>query len=159
MLFTQPRLTFKPSAFWPRNVYIGFTLLLHQWIISRNSIKQSMFVMEALWFFFEAIHFFQTLFDQLMILWDCYYSCTALRCCALDVFSVFWSYTQSVGLLWRGISPYQGLYLHTEQHKHRINAHTDIHALSGVRTHDPGVRVSEDSSCLSAATVIGGIMV
>jgi hypothetical protein len=25
---------------------------------------------------------------------------------------------------WTGISPSQGLYLHTEQHKHRINAHT-----------------------------------
>jgi hypothetical protein len=32
----------------------------------------------------------------------------------------------------------------------RINAHnTDIHALSGIRTHDPSVRASEDSSCLS----------
>jgi hypothetical protein len=31
---------------------------------------------------------------------------------------------------------------------HRINAHTDIHALSGIRTHDPSVRASEDSSCL-----------
>jgi hypothetical protein len=31
--------------------------------------------------------------------------------------------TQSVGLLGRGISPSQGHYLHTEQHKHRINAH------------------------------------
>jgi hypothetical protein len=25
---------------------------------------------------------------------------------------------------------------------------TDVHALSGIRTHDPSVRVSEDSSCL-----------
>jgi hypothetical protein len=31
--------------------------------------------------------------------------------------------TQSVGLLGRGISPSQGRYLHTEQHKHRINSH------------------------------------
>jgi hypothetical protein len=31
--------------------------------------------------------------------------------------------TQSVGLLRRGISLSQGRYLHTEQHKHRINAH------------------------------------
>jgi hypothetical protein len=31
---------------------------------------------------------------------------------------------------------------------HRINAHTDIHALSGILTHDPSVRASEDSSCL-----------
>jgi hypothetical protein len=32
-------------------------------------------------------------------------------------------YTQSVGLLGRGISPSQGRYLHTEQHKHIIHAH------------------------------------
>jgi hypothetical protein len=32
-------------------------------------------------------------------------------------------YTQSVELLGRGISPPQGRYLLTEQHKHRINAH------------------------------------
>jgi hypothetical protein len=32
-------------------------------------------------------------------------------------------FTQSVGLLGRGISPLQGRYLHTGQHKHRINAH------------------------------------
>jgi hypothetical protein len=31
---------------------------------------------------------------------------------------------------------------------HRINVHTDNHALSGIRTHDPSVRASEDSSCL-----------
>jgi hypothetical protein len=31
----------------------------------------------------------------------------------------------------------------------RINAHnTDIHAFSGVLTHDPSVRTGEDSSCL-----------
>jgi hypothetical protein len=73
---------------------------------------------------------------------------TALRW-ALDAFSISLSYTQSVELLGRGISPSQGRYLHTEQHKHRINAHnTDIHALSWIRTHDPSVRVSEDSSCL-----------
>jgi hypothetical protein len=32
-------------------------------------------------------------------------------------------FTQSVCLLGRGISPSQGRYLHTGQHKHRINAH------------------------------------
>jgi hypothetical protein len=32
------------------------------------------------------------------------------------------------------------------QHKHRINA--NIHALSGIRTHDPSVRASENISCL-----------
>jgi hypothetical protein len=32
-------------------------------------------------------------------------------------------YTQSVGLLGRVLSPSQSRYLHTGQHKHRINAH------------------------------------
>jgi hypothetical protein len=48
----------------------------------------------------------------------------------------------------KGISPSQDRYLHTGQHKHRINIHTDIHALSGIRTHDSSVRAGEDSSCL-----------
>jgi hypothetical protein len=45
------------------------------------------------------------------------YGCTAL-CWTLAAFSVSLSYTQSVGLLGRGISLSQGRYLHTEQHKH-----------------------------------------
>jgi hypothetical protein len=53
-----------------------------------------------------------------------------------------------VGLVGRVISPSHVRCLHTEQHKHRINAHTDMHALSGISTHDPSVRASEDSSCL-----------
>jgi hypothetical protein len=45
-----------------------------------------------------------------------------------------------VGLLGRGISPSQGLFLHTEQHKHRIKEqNTDIHTLGGVRTQHPNV--------------------
>jgi hypothetical protein len=56
-------------------------------------------------------------------------------------------FTQTVGLLGRAISPSQGRYLHTGQQKHRINAHTDIHALSGIRAHDSSVRAGEDSSC------------
>jgi hypothetical protein len=32
-------------------------------------------------------------------------------------------FSQTVGLLGRGISPSQGRYLHTGQHNHRINAH------------------------------------
>jgi hypothetical protein len=52
---------------------------------------------------------------------------------------------QSGGLLGRGISPSQSA-TYTAQHKHRIN--TDIHALSGIRTHDPRVWASECSSCL-----------
>jgi hypothetical protein len=62
-------------------------------------------------------------------------------------FSASWSYTKSVGVLARGMNPSQGLYLHTGQHKHRINAHnTDIHVLSGILTHDSSVRESEESS-------------
>jgi hypothetical protein len=57
-------------------------------------------------------------------------------------------FTQTVGLLGRGISPSQGRYLHTGQHKHRINANTDIHALNGIRTQDQSARASEDISFL-----------
>jgi hypothetical protein len=58
-------------------------------------------------------------------------------------------FSQMLGLLGRVSSPSQGRYLNTGQHKHRINSHnTDIHALSGIPTHDPSVRASEVSSCL-----------
>jgi hypothetical protein len=63
-------------------------------------------------------------------------------------FSFVIFFAQMVGLLGRVISPPQGRYLHTGQHKHIINAHTDIHALSGIRTHELSVRASEESSCL-----------
>jgi hypothetical protein len=43
-------------------------------------------------------------------------------------FSFVTFFTQTVGLLGRVIIPSQGRYLHTGQHKHRINAHTDIDA-------------------------------
>jgi hypothetical protein len=49
---------------------------------------------------------------------------------------------------WTGISPSHGLYVHTEHHKHIINAYTDIHALSGIRTNDLSVRANEGSSWL-----------
>jgi hypothetical protein len=47
-----------------------------------------------------------------------YYGFTALCWALAAFFSVPWSYTRSVGLLARGISPSQGLYIHTVQHKH-----------------------------------------
>jgi hypothetical protein len=47
---------------------------------------------------------------------------SAALCWAVAAFSVSYSYTQTVGHLGRGISPSQGRYLHTGQHKHRINA-------------------------------------
>jgi hypothetical protein len=49
----------------------------------------------------------------------------------------FLNLRQSVGHLGRGISPSQDRYL----------TQTDIYALSGIRTHDPSVLASEDSSC------------
>jgi hypothetical protein len=45
-------------------------------------------------------------------------------CETLRFNSVSKSYRQSVGLLGRGISSSQGLYLNTGQHKHRINTYT-----------------------------------
>jgi hypothetical protein len=59
----------------------------------------------------------------------------------LQLFNFVILYT--VGLLGQGISRY----LHTGWHKHRTNVHTDIHALSGIRTHDPSFRAGEDCSC------------
>jgi hypothetical protein len=49
--------------------------------------------------------------------------CSTALYWALAAVSVSWSYTQSVGLLGRGISLSQGRYLHTGQHTHIINAH------------------------------------
>jgi hypothetical protein len=39
---------------------------------------------------------------------------------------------------------------YTQDNTNRIIAHTNIHASSGIRTHDPSVRASEDSLCLKA---------
>jgi hypothetical protein len=64
-------------------------------------------------------------------------------------FSFLIFFTQTVGLLGRWISPLQDRYLHAGQHKHRINAHTDIHAFSEIRPHDHSVRGSENGSCLT----------
>jgi hypothetical protein len=59
-------------------------------------------------------------------------------------FSFVIFFTQTLEFLGRVISPSQGRYLHTGQQKHRINAHTDMHALSRIRTHDPSARAGED---------------
>jgi hypothetical protein len=52
-----------------------------------------------------------------------------------------------VGLLGRMMSTSQGGYLNTGQHKH-IHV-SNIHALSGIRTHAPRVGVNKNSSCLT----------
>jgi hypothetical protein len=59
---------------------------------------------------------------QMLTFSNYYYYCSTTLCWALAVYSVPWSYTQSVRVLGRGISPLQGIY-YTEQHKLRINAH------------------------------------
>jgi hypothetical protein len=84
---------------------------------------------------------------------DCYHSFIHQWLCSSSLgpglfFSLVILSTQTVGLLGRVISPSQGLYLHTGQHKHRKNAQTDIHTLSGIRTHYPSIRAGEHSSYL-----------
>jgi hypothetical protein len=49
----------------------------------------------------------------------------------------------SLGLV---INRSQGRYLHTQQDKDRINAHTNIHVSSGILTHDPNVPAGEGGS-------------
>jgi hypothetical protein len=74
-----------------------------------------------------------------------YYYCSTALCWALAPFLVLYTVGrtprtghQSVA---RPISTHRTA-------KHRINTHnTDIHALSGIRNHDPRVRASEESSC------------
>jgi hypothetical protein len=63
-------------------------------------------------------------------------------------FSFIILFTQSLGLLGWVISSSQVRYLYTGQHRHTINTHTDIHAMNRIRTHDPRVQESENSSCL-----------
>jgi hypothetical protein len=61
----------------------------------------------------------------------------------LGHFFSFLIHTPSVGHLWRGNSPSRGRYLHTEQHRHIINAHR--HLYLRVWTHDPSVRAVDRS--------------
>jgi hypothetical protein len=48
---------------------------------------------------------------------------------------------------WMSDQPVSRLLPTHRQHKHGVNAHTDINALTGIRTHYHNVRASEDSSC------------
>jgi hypothetical protein len=59
----------------------------------------------------------------------------------LGRFFSFLIYTQSVRLLGRWISPAQGRYLHTVQHKHKINAHW--HSCLEWDSNPPSQRLSE----------------
>jgi hypothetical protein len=73
----------------------------------------------------------------------------------LGRFLSFLIYTQSVGLLGRGISPSQGRYLHTKEHKHRISAETSMPWV-GFETTIPVFERAKTFHALDrAATVIG----
>jgi hypothetical protein len=61
-------------------------------------------------------------------------------------------FRQMVGLLGRVISPSQGLYLHRTQHR---KTRTNIHALSGIRTHDPSNQPAKTHASDSTVTVTG----
>jgi hypothetical protein len=65
-------------------------------------------------------------------------------------------FRHTVGLLGRVISPSQGLYLHrtTEHRKTRTN----IHALSGIRTHDPSNQPAKTHASDRTATVTGMVI-
>jgi hypothetical protein len=68
------------------------------------------------------------------------------RAPGLFLSSVIIFYTDGRFLGWV-ISLSQGRHLYTGQHKHRINAYTDNHALREIWTPNPSVWASEDSSC------------
>jgi hypothetical protein len=75
------------------------------------------------------------------------------------LFSSVIIFTETVGLLGLVISPSQGRYLPTGQHKHRINESTNINALSGIRTHDPSFERAKKFHALDGeATVIGAVV-
>jgi hypothetical protein len=62
----------------------------------------------------------------------------------------------TVGLLGRVISPSQGLYLHrTTQHR---KTRTNIHALSGIRTHNPSNQPAKTHASDRTATVTGNLL-
>jgi hypothetical protein len=89
--------------------------------------------------------------------------------------------SQTVELLGRGIGPSQGRYLNTGQHKHRKTythikhpctewdsnprspntekrIHTsNIHALSGIRTHDPGSERAKTVHALDRSATVTGL--
>jgi hypothetical protein len=66
-------------------------------------------------------------------------------------------FSQTVGLLGGVISPSHGRYLYIGQHKHRKRIHTtNIHALSGIRTHDPSVRARKTVHALDCTATVTG---
>jgi hypothetical protein len=106
---------------------------MKQIILERYAVIHSFLYLFSLLFFFPFLSPCLSFIHQ--------WPCSPLLGPGLFFGSVIF-FIQSVGLLGRVISLSQGRYLHTEQ------THTDIHASSGIRIHDPSVRVGEDSSSL-----------
>jgi hypothetical protein len=72
---------------------------------------------------------------------------STVHCWASAAFSVSWSHRESVGLVGREISPTQGFYLHTVQHKHRINARRHL-CFEWIWIHDINIWEGRNSLCL-----------
>jgi hypothetical protein len=65
----------------------------------------------------------------------------------LGCFLISWPFTQPVGLLgWGSVRRKAATF--TQNSTNTEYTHTDIHASSGIRTHDPNVWAGEDSPCL-----------
>jgi hypothetical protein len=68
----------------------------------------------------------------------------------------FWIFYKVGRTTWTVVSLSRGLYLHTGQHKHRINAHTDIHALVGF---EPTIPVCEQAKTVHALEITANFII
>jgi hypothetical protein len=75
----------------------------------------------------------------------------------LERFFGFLIYTQSVGLLGRGISPSQDRCLHTEQHKHRIKTQASLSRVGFEHTIPVFERANMVRALNLAGTVTGNV--
>jgi hypothetical protein len=106
--------------------FLAFRLLRFRFVslpCSRVNANSYSILLKPLCFLFYILFFSVLAYNWYFAIIIIIIIITALQPLALAVFSVSSSYTQSVGLLGLGISPSQGRYLHTRQHKHRIKAH------------------------------------
>jgi hypothetical protein len=95
------------AKFWKKKIIL---LLLSLYLPVRPSFR----IIPLLWrliIFFELFFLFYSNLGACAHFWS------------IGMISQFLDHSQSVGLLGRVISPPQGLYLNTEQHKHRIDSH------------------------------------
>jgi hypothetical protein len=78
-------------------------------------------------------------------------------CWAWAVFSVVYSYTQSVGLLGWGISLSQGRYLHTGQHKHKKSSQAFMPQL-GLESMTPAFEQQKEVYASERAASVMGVL-